>query len=162
MPEPRRAKLYRSTLNRSRCSNAPAAAFRRPTSGRSKPPMPASPMASTAQDAVSTSRSIMRSRWRRRPRPGAGKGTLFPRHALGRIGREKDMRYRILMLFPLLALGACGDRPADPRGVEHDETLLSVSATGRSERSEEHTSELQSLMRISYAVFCLKKKKPTN
>src|SRR3546814_2336285 len=31
--------------------------------------------------------------------------------------------------------------------------------TGR--RSEEHTSELQSLMRISYAVFCLKKKKNT-
>src|SRR3546814_1672443 len=30
------------------------------------------------------------------------------------------------------------------------------------ERSEEHTSELQSLMRISYAVFCLKKKKKTN
>src|SRR3546814_9425549 len=29
-------------------------------------------------------------------------------------------------------------------------------------RSEEHTSELQSLMRISYAVFCLKKKKSTN
>src|SRR3546814_3858790 len=29
------------------------------------------------------------------------------------------------------------------------------------ERSEEHTSELQSLMRISYAVFCLKKKKHT-
>src|SRR3546814_2359497 len=31
----------------------------------------------------------------------------------------------------------------------------------RPERSEEHTSELQSLMRISYAVFCLKKKKTT-
>src|SRR3546814_2680164 len=30
----------------------------------------------------------------------------------------------------------------------------------RRERSEEHTSELQSLMRISYAVFCLKKKRP--
>src|SRR3546814_5854579 len=30
------------------------------------------------------------------------------------------------------------------------------------ERSEEHTSELQSLMRISYAVFCLKKKKNNN
>src|SRR3546814_4615355 len=29
-------------------------------------------------------------------------------------------------------------------------------------RSEEHTSELQSLMRISYAVFCLKKKKTSN
>src|SRR3546814_2236088 len=37
--------------------------------------------------------------------------------------------------------------------------------TAVAERSEEHTSELQSLMRISYAVFCLKKKtyqKPTN
>src|SRR3546814_9740188 len=31
----------------------------------------------------------------------------------------------------------------------------------RDKRSEEHTSELQSLMRISYAVFCLKKKKTT-
>src|SRR3546814_6678363 len=31
--------------------------------------------------------------------------------------------------------------------------------SGNYERSEEHTSELQSLMRISYAVFCLKKKK---
>src|SRR3546814_1408902 len=34
-----------------------------------------------------------------------------------------------------------------------------VDARLASERSEEHTSELQSLMRISYAVFCLKKKK---
>src|SRR3546814_8015026 len=33
---------------------------------------------------------------------------------------------------------------------------------GRRARSEEHTSELQSLMRISYAVFCLKKKSPIN
>src|SRR3546814_3806341 len=32
------------------------------------------------------------------------------------------------------------------------------SPEGTGERSEEHTSELQSLMRISYAVFCLKKK----
>src|SRR3546814_9881874 len=31
----------------------------------------------------------------------------------------------------------------------------------KADRSEEHTSELQSLMRISYAVFCLKKKKNT-
>src|SRR3546814_6117756 len=34
--------------------------------------------------------------------------------------------------------------------------------TGEGARSEEHTSELQSLMRISYAVFCLKKKKRQN
>src|SRR3546814_9260701 len=35
-------------------------------------------------------------------------------------------------------------------------------AVGFNLRSEEHTSELQSLMRISYAVFCLKKKKSTH
>src|SRR3546814_8654923 len=41
--------------------------------------------------------------------------------------------------------------------------LVPVTPTwGVADRSEEHTSELQSLMRISYAVFCLKKKKPTN
>src|SRR3546814_5721563 len=38
--------------------------------------------------------------------------------------------------------------------------LADFSAALRA-RSEEHTSELQSLMRISYAVFCLKKKKTT-
>src|SRR3546814_7444986 len=37
--------------------------------------------------------------------------------------------------------------------------LVSGGYPGPYERSEEHTSELQSLMRISYAVFCLKKKK---
>src|SRR3546814_6234192 len=39
-------------------------------------------------------------------------------------------------------------------GGDHDQ-----QAPAHEERSEEHTSELQSLMRISYAVFCLKKKK---
>src|SRR3546814_1498011 len=37
--------------------------------------------------------------------------------------------------------------------------FLAVAGDEREFRSEEHTSELQSLMRISYAVFCLKKKK---
>src|SRR3546814_3091188 len=36
--------------------------------------------------------------------------------------------------------------------------LTRIDAGGGDDRSEEHTSELQSLMRISYAVFCLKKK----
>src|SRR3546814_7249218 len=39
---------------------------------------------------------------------------------------------------------------------------LAVILRGDRARSEEHTSELQSLMRISYAVFCLKKKNQTN
>src|SRR3546814_2034318 len=37
--------------------------------------------------------------------------------------------------------------------------LIDAHVLGAGYRSEEHTSELQSLMRISYAVFCLKKKK---
>src|SRR3546814_1026959 len=43
--------------------------------------------------------------------------------------------------------------------VVNDMFLMEVKKPSESERSEEHTSELQSLMRISYAVFCLKKKK---
>ena len=43
------------------------------------------------------------------------------------------MRCQTLMLIPLIALGACSEKAPDPRGVGHDETLLSVSATGRSE-----------------------------
>src|SRR3546814_8163012 len=55
-------------------------------------------------------------------------------------------------------LGRAGHRIAEPllhRGRAPFEEILRVA------RSEEHTSELQSLMRISYAVFCLKNTKPT-
>src|SRR3546814_9885968 len=46
------------------------------------------------------------------------------------------------------------DRVCDEHGIEHRLTKVKHPWTNR---SEEHTSELQSLMRISYAVFCLKK-----
>src|SRR3546814_7832077 len=46
------------------------------------------------------------------------------------------------------------------RSIRRSVSTASAAATGGGQRrSEEHTSELQSLMRISYAVFCLKKKK---
>src|SRR3546814_7623335 len=59
-----------------------------------------------------------------------------------------------------------GDGPGDPNGIVTASTLgkttAAVAAFTFDElmdlRSEEHTSELQSLMRISYAVICLKKK----
>src|SRR3546814_6737695 len=74
------------------------------------------------------------------------------------------------------AQGVEGARAIYPRAVEHEELglrdpaqLLPVADAAqdihrrlRRDRSEEHTSELQSLMRISYAVFCLKKKKTNN
>src|SRR3546814_6968587 len=71
----------------------------------------------------------------------------------------------------LLHLARSGDdRPAGGRADQLDPRrhalFLAAKAAERAEqraadrhRSEEHTSELQSLMRISYAVFCLKKKK---
>src|SRR3546814_3912237 len=46
-------------------------------------------------------------------------------------------------------------------GAARSSNSVAVALTEQVGRSEEHTSELQSLMRISYAVFCLKKKKKT-
>src|SRR3546814_9659398 len=48
---------------------------------------------------------------------------------------------------------------APPSSLDLQHLELGRDASRRGKRSEEHTSELQSLMRISYAVFCLKKKK---
>src|SRR3546814_2599589 len=48
-----------------------------------------------------------------------------------------------------------------PKGLNEDIIRFISAKKQEPERSEEHTSELQSLMRISYAVFCLKKKKQT-
>src|SRR3546814_8999459 len=64
-----------------------------------------------------------------------------------------DMKGGIAVI--LAALSALEGSPLAPR-VGYDVMINSDEETGR---SEEHTSELQSLMRISYAVFCLKKKK---
>src|SRR3546814_3511534 len=47
------------------------------------------------------------------------------------------------------------------RGDRHRNVGAHLAALDQFGRSEEHTSELQSLMRTSYAVFCLKKKKNT-
>src|SRR3546814_5866819 len=64
----------------------------------------------------------------------------------------------ILCFMPVPLAGPCA-------GLQRDDVDAKVGQAGRPgqalrvpARSEEHTSELQSLMRISYAVFCLKKK----
>src|SRR3546814_10163253 len=101
---------------------------------------------------------------------------------------DQDMRLRLAWLDSDLRRGAGLERQSVDRdavpvagrivrdiGREHPDRLavdedlelagVAVSALADAERervdrrSEEHTSELQSLMRISYAVFCLKKKK---
>src|SRR5213078_507400 len=61
------------------------------------------------------------------------------------------------------ALGDLAGRPVVlilARRKDQDVLLRSLAALERPVRSEEHTSELQSRAQISYAVFCLKKKKP--
>src|SRR3546814_6286628 len=52
-----------------------------------------------------------------------------------------------------------GRHGTDFRILRHEAIYLQAAAASGLRRSEEHTSELQSLMRISYAGFCLKKKK---
>src|SRR3546814_6373546 len=94
----------------------------------------------------------------RRPPRSTRTDTLFPYTTLFRslsIGQ-----LRAVDAFPLrrdhpreVAIGDA-ERDRIP-GVNLHQRLLPVA---RQARSEEHTSELQSLMRISYAVFCLKKK----
>src|SRR3546814_8704483 len=81
---------------------------------------------------------------RRRPPRSTRTDTLFPYTTLFRSCdlAAKDRYGR--------TLAACRTAPG---GVDLAAEMI------RQGRSEEHTSELQSLMRISYAVFCLKKKK---
>src|SRR3546814_5338187 len=80
----------------------------------------------------------------RRPPRSTRTDTLFPYTTLFR--SLCGARFHCRRLFP----GDRCDRGADVGGRGQ-----------RDGRSEEHTSELQSLMRISYAVFCLKKKRHT-
>src|SRR3546814_4910312 len=64
-------------------------------------------------------------------------------------------------LHHFLGAGARRDRLRRPPAFEGDADLVEFAGDGVAvaARSEEQTSELKSLMRISYAVFCLKKKK---
>src|SRR3546814_4150372 len=77
-----------------------------------------------------------------------------------------DLRRAMWPLRPCLRPWPCPSRSSELSGSEHrfdrhSRTRRDVRAcpdrSHRNGRSEEHTSELQSLMRISYAVFCLKK-----
>src|SRR3546814_4742181 len=98
----------------------------------------------------------------RRPPRSTRTDTLFPYTTLFRSCRSTEFPRRP-------GLGSPPGRPRVPRstrvgapGATPDRGTQVSTPTpypGGIMRSEEHTSELQSLMRISYAVFCLKKKK---
>src|SRR3546814_1609423 len=92
----------------------------------------------------------------RRPPRSTRTDTLFPYTTLFRSLADDDAAgdgEDVLDRAARAALEEARRRIAKGYGWGHDLILM---------RSEEHTSELQSLMRISYAVFCLKKKKNDN
>src|SRR3546814_1068808 len=91
----------------------------------------------------------------RRPPRSTRTDTLFPYTTLF---RSHDA-YAALGDDQIAAVLADGGLLADLKNIYADRGL--PPGIERWSRSEEHTSELQSLMRISYAVFCLKKKKTT-
>src|SRR3546814_6517245 len=93
----------------------------------------------------------------RRPPISTRTDTLFPYPTLVR-SQVPDVRVRSEAATP----GPVTRRVrGEPRAGIASRVDAPQSRTRRAGRSEEHTSELQSLMRISYAVFCLKKKKNT-
>src|SRR3546814_1392166 len=109
----------------------------------------------------------------RRPPRSTRTDTLFPyttlfrssgvrcRSWIGRIVAAADQGQALVEgvdYRPGRARRSRGARGESPSG-ERPENAVQLSEQGALWRSEEHTSELQSLMRISYAVFCLKKKK---
>src|SRR3546814_9688206 len=105
----------------------------------------------------------------RRPPSSTRTYTLFPYTTLFRSGQPLDRVGMALQPRRRLRAGTVDDH-GDLGAGRHVQGRAGRAHTvdqpdqpvdlGR--RSEEHTSELQSLMRISYAVFCLKKKKKKN
>src|SRR3546814_1001943 len=75
--------------------------------------------------------------------------------ALRRCAREKPTICELDLVDPVLVLAEISCRRTVATPFRHP---LPLRGRSRAARSEEHTSELQSLMRISYAVFCLKQK----
>src|SRR3546814_12655987 len=104
----------------------------------------------------------------RRPPRSTRTDTLFPdttlfRSGLGRYGIATEQISDIHFL-DIVHLHPSTGQIREIRHATHVkrkafQEIQNLPTTRTSRRSEEHTSELQSLMRISYAVFCLKKNK---
>src|SRR3546814_9716198 len=103
----------------------------------------------------------------RRPPRSTRTDTLFPYTTLFRSHRAWSERRNLHHRHAwLLGMGLhCLQHPICIRNRARNNRGMHKAGKARPaspDRSEEHTSELQSLMRISYAVFCLKKKKTKN
>src|SRR3546814_8973811 len=98
---------------------------------------------------------------RRRPPRSTRTDTLLPYTTLFRSVFKEGVGFETVLYVGDHKQRPPGVRPSEPpRPDMLDIILRELKKAGppKPRRSEEHTSELQSLMRISYAVFCLKKK----
>src|SRR3546814_4090280 len=97
----------------------------------------------------------------RRPPRSTRTDTLFPYTTLFRSQEDSDVDDELRGVFSPMVTGQTDDflENLTRNGRARSPRPPAPGAGLRSRRSEEHTSELQSLMRISYAVFCLKKNK---
>src|SRR3546814_1637719 len=87
---------------------------------------------------------------------------IVVRNALFKLPARVDYRAlpRVTFTDPEIAhVGLTETEARERHGDKVRALTWAFAENDRAQRSEEHTSELQSLMRISYAVFCLKKKK---
>src|SRR3546814_9218399 len=80
---------------------------------------------------------------------------------IGQAGSHTGQLAETVDIYPTLAELAGLSAPQVPQPFD-GLSMVPVLKNPEARRSEEHTSELQSLMRISYAVFCLQKKKYTH
>src|SRR3546814_5667235 len=88
----------------------------------------------------------------------AGVASADDRHALALVQRAVAVRAIRHAVITVLALARHVDFTPTRTRRQNNRLAFKHAAISQLDRSEEHTSELQSLMRISYAVFCLKKK----
>src|SRR3546814_3583990 len=95
----------------------------------------------------------------RRPPRSTRTDTLFPYTTLFRSRAAGILRNPQAVGFVAVEVEPHRGSERDEARIDRRRTLAAYRYAQRAQRSEEHTSELQSLMRISYAVFCLKKKK---
>src|SRR3546814_4953130 len=114
------------------------------------------PPRSTRTDTLFPYTTLFRSAADRSRTAREGGGIAGSRHLPARAGagKRRDPPGRLARLDVAQRTAAGGGES----GAGADRTDADTRALRPDVRSEEHTSELQSLMRISYAVFCLKKK----
>src|SRR3546814_7252907 len=169
-----------ASVTRSSAEGPPLPIYRKTVAATSGPSdrLSAAPMSRPGASDLADGREPASARdslsWSKCPRPGGRQAncsaTRGPQDVLHRTA-QRSRRLRRTVPSPPSATNRSPEIGSNASGLGHDTDVNRTSSTGAawspsgpnvSDRSEEHTSELQSLMRISYAGFRLKKKTQTS